>query len=124
MNPKTTQPDTSAATLLVITTGFLIMYLAFSWRGALYVSCAAGIIGVIAPPARRLIERGWLGLSRVLSMIIPPLLLGAVFYLVVFPVSLLSRLFSKDLLMVKKHYDSYFIPVTKEFDKASFEKIW
>jgi len=40
------------------------------------------------------------------------------------PLSLLSKLFRKDPLMLSKKYKSYFIDINKEISKESFEKIW
>ena len=63
-------------------------------------------------------------LSQVLSYIIPSVLLGIVFYLFLFPISLISKLFTKDPLMLSNKYKTYFVTINKEIEKNSFEKIW
>jgi len=63
-------------------------------------------------------------LAQFLSYIIPNILLSIVYYLILFPISLLSKLFTKDPLMLSSKYDSYFIDVNKEMDKESFKKMW
>lgn len=116
--------DTAKSTILVISMGFLFLYLVFSWQWSVYVSLIVGITGIISDKLSKIIEKGWMGLSRILSYIIPSILVGIVFFLVLFPISLISKLFTKDPLMLSNKYSSYFINVNKEFSKSSFEKIW
>lgn len=114
----------SKSTILVISMGFLVLYLVFSWKWSVYVSLAVGVAGLISNSFSALIEKEWKRLSHILSHIIPPVLLGAVFCFVLFPLSLVSRLFTKDPLMLSSKHKTYFISVDKNIDKKSFEKIW
>ena len=116
--------DTSKSTVLVISMGFLILYLIFSWQWAVLVSLIVGIVGIISNSLSRTIEWGWMKLARLLNYIIPSILLGIVFYLLLFPLSLISKLFTRDPLMLSNKHNTYFINIKKEFDKKSFEKIW
>ncbi len=116
--------DTSKSTVLVICTGFLILYLLFAWQWALIVSLVVGLAAIISGTLSRLIEKGWMGLAKILSYIIPSILLGIVFYLILFPISLISKIFTKDPLMLSPKYNSYFVTVSKESDKENLEKIW
>jgi len=116
--------DTSKSTILVISMGFLILYLVFSWQWAIITSLVIGLVGIISGTVSRIIEKGWMALSHILSFIIPSILLGIVFYLFLFPMSLISKLFTKDSLMLSNKYETYFVTINKEIDKKSFEKIW
>jgi hypothetical protein len=116
--------DTSKSTVLIITTGFLILYFVFSWKWAIIVSLVVGIAGIISEKLSRMIEKLWMKLAQLLSFIVPSILLGIVFYFILFPVSLAAKLFVRDPLKLSNKYKSYFIDVDKEFDKKSFEKIW
>ncbi len=118
------EKDTSKSTILVISTGFLILYLIFSWQWAVLTSLIVGIIGIISGTLSRLIEKGWMELARLLSYIIPSILLGIVFYLILFPTALISKLFTKDPLMLSDKHETYFIDINREVEKKSFEKIW
>jgi hypothetical protein len=118
------EKDTSKSTILVITIGFLALHLAFSWYWAAIVSLIVGIIGIVSSYLSAKIHWAWMKLSKLLSYIIPNILLSIVFFLFLFPISLLSKLFNKDQLMLSNKYDSYFIDVNKEMDKKSFEKMW
>lgn len=116
--------DTSKSTMLIISMGFLALYLIKAWHWAVIVSLTAGIIGIVSPFLSRKIEWAWLKLGKVLSYIVPNILLSVVFYLALFPIALLSRLFKKDPLMLSKDRDSCFIDLGEETDRKDFEKIW
>lgn len=116
--------DTSKSTMLVISMGFLILYLLFSWQWAVIVSLAVGLTGIISIALSKKIEWAWMKLARFLSYVIPSILLGIIFYLILFPLSLLSKLFTKDSLMLSNKYNTYFVNVEKTFNKSSMEKLW
>lgn len=116
--------DTSKSTILVISMGFLILYLIFSWQWAIIVSLVVGLIGIISSFLSQKIEWVWMKLAMVLGYIIPNILLSLVFFLFLFPISLFSKLFTKDPLMLSNKHKTYFIEVNKELEKESFEKIW
>jgi hypothetical protein len=116
--------DKTKETILVIVIGFLVVYLVFSLKWALYTSLSVGIIGILSTALSKKIEWVWMQLTKVLSYIVPNILLGLLFFLFLSPIALLSRLFKKDPLMLSNKYKSYFIDVQKPIDKASFEKIW
>ena len=116
--------DTSKSTILIISMGFLALYLLFSWQWAVIVSLIVGVVGIISSFLSKKIEWGWMKLAQFMGYIIPNILLSIVFFLFLFPISLFSKLFSKDPLMLSKTYKTYFIDINKEIDKKSFEKIW
>jgi Saxitoxin biosynthesis operon protein SxtJ len=116
--------DTSKSAVLVISTGFLILYLIFSWRWAVITSLVVGIAGILSDSLSKMIEEWWMKLAHVLGIIVSSILLGIVFYLLLFPISLISKIFTRDTLMRSNKYPTYFIPIDKEADKVSFEKMW
>ena len=118
------KPDTSKSTILVICMGLLTLYFVFSWKWAVYTSLAIGILATASPFLSKKIEWGWMKLGLVLGYIVPNILLSIVFFLFMFPISLLSRIFNKDPLMLSDKHKTYYIDVNKEMDKKSFEKTW
>ncbi len=110
--------------MLTISMGFLVLYLIKDWQWAVIVSLSVGIIGIISSFLSRKIEWGWMKLGKLLGYIVPNILLSIVFYLVLFPISMLSRIFSKDPLMLSKDHETYFVDVKKNTDRKDFEKIW
>jgi len=113
-------------TMLVICVGFMIIYLVSNWQPAIYISLIAGLIGIFSAYLSRKIEIGWMKLAWVLSFIVPNIILTLVFYLILFPVSLLSKLFqrNKNPLQLKNNCNSMFIERNKTFDAADFKNPW
>ncbi|HVY76588.1 MAG TPA: hypothetical protein VG890_17280 [Puia sp.] len=116
--------DQSRLTVLVISMGFLVVYLKFHWQWAILVSLTVGLIGIFSTYLSSRIEWLWSKLSQGLGYIVPNILLTLVFFIFLFPLALLSRLFKKDPLMLSNSHKSYFVDVNKTMDKKSFEKIW
>lgn len=121
---KGMKKDTSKSTILIISMGFLVLYLVFYLKWAVIVSLIVGVIGIISPFLSTKIEWVWMKLAQLLEYFIPNVLLSIVFFLFLFPISLLSKLFTKDPLMLSKKYKTYFININREIDKKSFENIW
>jgi hypothetical protein len=116
--------EKTKSTMLIISMGFLFLFIVFSWKWAVIVSFAVGIVGIVSPFLSRQIEWAWMKLARVMGYIVPNILLTLAFFLFLYPLSLLSRLFRKDPLMLSKKYNTYFIDINKVMTKESFERIW
>lgn len=117
--------STPARTVLTISMGFLLLYFITKWEWLLILALVVGLLGVISKSACQKIEWVWMKIAWVLSLIVPKILLSLIFFLLLFPIALLSKVFRKsDLLLLKNTEDSTFKDCQKEFDKSSFEKIW
>ena len=116
--------DNSFSTILVIVVGFLALHIIFSWSWALMVSFFVGILGILSGYLRQKIEWVWFKIALLLQYIIPNILLTLVYFLVLYPLSVLTKIFKKDILMLSNKYNSYFIDINKKPDKKSFEKPW
>ncbi len=112
-------------TVLIISIGFILVFLLTKAHWAIIVALIIGIIGAFSSYLSRQIDFVWMKLSRLLSLIIPNILLSIIFYLFLFPIALMSRLFlKKDPLMLKNTHESVFKSSNKKFEKTSFEKPW
>ncbi len=116
--------DNSKTTILVICVGFILVYLKFHWEWAIMTSLIAGLTGIFSPFLSRQINWLWMKIALVLSYVVPNILLSFIFFFILFPISLISKLFKKDPLMLSNNYKSYFIDMKRTVDKKSFEKIW
>lgn len=116
--------DTSNSTMLIISMGFLLFFILFHWEWAIIISFIVGVIGIFSSYLSRKIEWVWMKFAKILELIIPNVLLSIVFYLLLFPLSILSKLISKDPLMLSSEYSTYFIDIKKGIDKTSFKKLW
>lgn len=112
-------------TLLTITVGFIILSLALKNPLFLKIGLVVGLIGVFSSYLAKKIEWLWFGLAKVLALIVPNILLGAIFYLFLSPIALLKRLLGKsDTLMLSDKYSSTFHTVNKKFGKEDLENPW
>lgn len=110
-------------TVLTIAVGFIVIYFVTKWMPALWVALIVGLIGVFSTYLTEKIDFLWMKLAWVLSLIVPNILLTIIFYLFLFPIALLAKIFgNKDPLRLKNTGASNFVNCEKEFDKASFEK--
>jgi predicted ferric reductase len=124
MNPKLQKTD-PIKTVLVITVGMLIVFALTQWKWAFNAAVIIGLLGLISSFLAKQIDYLWMKLAWVLSLIVPNILLSVIFYLLLTPIALLSRLFGeKNQLNLKNKTDSLFKDYNKEFDKPSFEKPW
>lgn len=121
---KTSNSD-PLKTMLTISIGFLVVYFITKYNWAVTVSLIVGSIGVLSTYLSKKIHFLWMKLGWVLSLILPNIVLTLLFFIILFPVALLSRLFGeKDPLRLKNKYDSVFKETNKQFDPCSFENPW
>jgi hypothetical protein len=112
-------------TVLVITVGMLIVFLITQWQWALYTSAVIGLLGVLSSFFVEKIDYIWMKLTWVLSLIVPNIILSVIFFLILTPIALLSKVFGeKNQLSLKNTSNSLFKNYKKNFDKAYFEKPW
>ena len=107
--------------MLTISIGFLAVYVIGQWNWALMVSLIVGLIGIFSAFLSQKTEWLWMQLTRILSLIVPNILLGLVFFLILFPLAILSRIFGKkDILQFKRGKTTYYVEAQKQFKKDDF----
>lgn len=87
-------PHKEYETILVITVGFGLLYAWLEHAVLLYLSVGLGTASLLSPLLRRWIVWVWEKLAFALGYVNSRVLLTLVFYLILTPVALLSRLFS------------------------------
>jgi hypothetical protein len=90
--------------------------------GALLVSS-----GIIQPTRLRLAHRAWMALAIALGLIVTPLILSAVYLLIVTPIGIMLRVFGKDPLVKGPDASatSYWIPKAYDSeDRTRLEKYY
>ena len=66
------------------------------------VALAFVLLGFVAPRVLRPLNWLWFQLGQLLGKIVSPIVLGAIFFLMLTPVSLVTRLFGRDELRLKR----------------------
>lgn len=111
-------------TLLAIVTGFIVLFLIFNREWMLYVSAIVGIGGLFSTAFGGLIHRLWMGLAKGLGFVNAHLLLGVIFFFLLFPISVLYRIKNRDSLQLKRRKESYFKDRNHSFEKKDLENPW
>src|SRR5688500_4196026 len=116
MNKMESLKNDTSKTILSIIIGFIIIYIFTKWDWTIITSLIVGVIGIISPLLSKWLVLFWLKLTWLLSLIIPNILLAIIFYLFLFPLSLLAKMFGKkDPLMLKNIHQSTFRDCNKEY---------
>ena len=94
-------------TILTLALALVVVYLFTGHRWLLTASVVIGAIGLFIPSLAALIHEGWMLLAKALGFVMSKVILAAVFYLFLFPIATLARLFSKkDPLHLKRTGDA------------------
>jgi len=96
---------------------FLIAAGWFAWIESLVWSSIFGsaavvfaVLSIASPSTLRPLNRLWFGFGVLLGKVISPIVLGLIFFLLITPVSLITRLFGRDELKIRRRkLQSYWI---------------
>ena len=112
-------------TVLTITVGFLAIGVLFDKTWAFKVALWIGLPGLISSYLALQIEKVWHQIAKVMSFIVPNILMTLLFFLFLFPIAMLNRLFSKkNALQLKNPGETVWIADPKPFDGKSMENPW
>ena len=89
--------DTGMAMVLLL----LILFGTRKREGILFAAMALHVLNMITPQIYRPVAVVWLGLSDLLGAVVPRILLGVLFFMVVTPIGLFRRLLGKDTLKLR-----------------------
>lgn len=89
-------------TILVIVAGLLVFYWIFGNKYLLWAASGIGLITLVIPITGEWLVWAWYKLALVLGWVNSRILLSVVFFLILTPIALISRLFQKDNLQVKR----------------------
>ena len=121
---KTTKSN-ATKTVLIISVGFGVIFFVFDLRWTLHTSLIVGFLGLISNKISTFIDFLWMKLAKILSFIVPNILLSIIFYLFLFPIATLSKVFgSNRTLRIKNRADTLWVDKNKQIERVSFEKMW
>ncbi len=111
-------------TSLVLAGAFLVLYFLKSNEVFIYISFGCIVTGVFIKPLARWIAFAWLKFGDMLGFVVSKVILGALFYFLLFPISLFYRLFKKDPLQIKHSGQSTWIERNHSYTGKDMENIW
>jgi len=71
--------------------------------GWLMASILVGIVSIVAPKLLMPFNKAWMKLGELMSNVVSPLVLGIIFFVLITPVALATRLFGRDELRLKEN---------------------
>ena len=121
---NTTQERAVHTSILGIVTGFVLLYFLFDQEWMLYVAGGVGLASILFKSIAKWIDWGWMQLARAIGFVNSRIILSAIFFLFLFPISLLYRLTNRDPLNLKSGKDSYFKTRNHQFKPKDLENPW
>ena len=109
------------ADCLVITAALIIMNIITEHDVYLYIAVGISVLAFF-PFFAKMISYIWQSVGIGLGFVVSKVILSAVFYLILFPISLLQKLFSTKSSISKKKQKTYWID--KENKTVDFNKPW
>lgn len=118
------QPD-RYKTILVIVTGLLAIALIFNIQWLLFISVSIGAVSIFFPAVAQAIEWGWFKIAIALGWLNSRILLSVIYFVFLLPLAWISRLFTKDPLMLKnRKATTLFLTRNHRYTKKDLENIW
>jgi hypothetical protein len=111
-------------TLLVIVLGFSVLYLILGRNWMLYTALGLGIVGMLSVPLNRWIHLAWFFTGEKIGFVVSKVLLGAIFFIVLIPMSLIARIFRKDIMNLKAPSASAYHQRDHLYEPADLENMW
>lgn len=113
-------------TCLVISTGLIIAWFVYRLDGLLMVATAIGIIGAFFNALATWINWLWYKIAEVMGAVMSRVILSLVFFLFLFPIALVYRLFNDDGLQLTKKEDeeSYWTDRPHSFTGKDLKDMW
>ena len=117
--------DKTYNTILVIVVGLTVVSRLIDNQLLLDSVTLLGLLSIFSVKFSQIIIKFWTLLSVILSYIVPNIVMTVFYYLFLTPLSIFSKLITKDdPLHLKNNLNSTFKVVEKTFLKKSFFKMW
>lgn len=111
-------------TCLVIATGILVIYLVHPTKLLIYMAIGLGIVGAFVPSITKRVDWAWYKLSEGMGWLMSKVMLSVVFFVFLFPIAMLSRVFGKkDSLQLRKK-GSYWTERNHVYEGKDLENTW
>ena len=110
--------------ILVITTGFLLLFLINGKLWFLYVAFGVGTIGILVKPLASLLAKGWFKLGELLGFVVSKVVLTVLFFIILVPVSFLYNIFNRDTLHLKRTEKSLWVNRNHSYVPDDLKNSW
>jgi hypothetical protein len=119
------QPQDRYKTILVIVTGLLALAWIFNTPLLGKIALGIGVVSIFIPAAAKGIEWVWFKIALGLGWVNSRILLSVIYFVFLLPIAWVSRLFTKDPLVLKKNKTgSLFTTRDHLYTGKDLENIW
>jgi len=124
-NVKHMTREKALETVLTIAMGLLVLSFVFHTKWLVVGAILLGIVALASKFLAGKIAWLWLKLAEGLGFVMSRVLLAILFFVVLFPVALLSRIGAKDPLQLKKKAGgTYYADRNHRYEAKDLENIW
>jgi hypothetical protein len=116
--------EKSVETSLVLSTGLLLFYIVLHLKVFLIAAFLIGIIGIFIKPLAVPIAWLWIKLGDLMGYVTSKIILTVIFFILLFPISLLYRILKKDTFGLKNSRSTYWKERQTKFTAKDLENIW
>jgi len=122
---KSIKREKALETVLTIATGLLVLSFMFHTKWLVVAAILLGIVALLSKYLAGTIAWLWLKLAEGLGFVMSRVLLTILFYAMLVPIALLSRMGAKDPLQLKKKEGgTYYTERNHRYEAKDFENIW
>ncbi len=125
--PKATR-EKELETILVLCVALVVIFFATKQKYTYYLTASVvlGVIGMFSNYLTSKISWAWLKFGEMIGAVMSKVILSTVFFLFLFPIALLSRLFSKNnsLQLKKSAGDSYYFTRNHKYEAQDLKNVW
>jgi len=114
----------SLETILVLVLVQIIIFLYSRQPVWLYAAVTLGLLGLLIPVLADKIHTIWMKFAHILGYIMSRVLLTLIFFLFLLPLSVLSKLFSRNSIELKANGNSNFKERNFTYTSESLENVW
>jgi len=112
-------------TILVITTGFVILYLLTKAVPFIVVAIAISVLSLMSFFIADKINWLWMKLSEGMGYISSKIILTIVFFFILLPISLIYKIFNNDVLNIRKRNRlSIYVERNHKYNAEEMENVW
>ncbi|HHG84558.1 MAG TPA: hypothetical protein ENJ82_07405 [Bacteroidetes bacterium] len=113
-------------TILVIVAGMLIFFFVLDHKVFLYIALGLSLIAILIPLLAKYIHLAWMGLAKVLGFINSHVLLSIIFFIMLTPIALIRKIFTRTdpLKLKRKDTGSYYEDRNHTYQPEDLENPW
>ena len=128
MNQPKPNREKELETILVLCVALVAFYFITKQQHLylLKISLALGLIGMFSKYLTSKISWAWLKLGEMMGAVMSKVILSVVFFGFLFPIAILSRIFSdnKNALQLKKTAGSHYFTRNHKYEAKDLENVW